>query len=148
MNENNCLVCSRIQAIKTAQNPHFVCELPTSYVVLADSQFYYGYTLLLSKYHVCELHELSAETRSQYLAEMAMVAEAVFEVFQPLKLNYELLGNKHPHLHWHLIPRYADDPNPAMPVWVVDDCIRNASFLAPELLKNTINNLADAILNK
>ena len=29
-----------------------------------------------------------------------------------LELNYELLGNSCPHLHWFLIPRYDTDPHP------------------------------------
>jgi diadenosine tetraphosphate (Ap4A) HIT family hydrolase len=48
---------------------------------------------------------------------MALVAEAMFRAFRPAKLNYELLGNTEPHLHWHLIPRYRDDPKPKIPVW-------------------------------
>jgi diadenosine tetraphosphate (Ap4A) HIT family hydrolase len=41
----------------------------------------------------------------------------VFKAFAPRKLNYELLGNAAPHLHWHLFPRHADDPRPIGPVW-------------------------------
>jgi diadenosine tetraphosphate (Ap4A) HIT family hydrolase len=48
---------------------------------------------------------------------MAAVAEAVFRAFQPRKLNYELLGNSVPHLHWHLFPRHDGDANPSGPVW-------------------------------
>ena len=34
----------------------------------------------------------------------------------PLKaLNYDILGNSLPHLHTHVIPRYADDPKPGWP---------------------------------
>jgi diadenosine tetraphosphate (Ap4A) HIT family hydrolase len=32
-------------------------------------------------------------------------------------MNYECLGNSSPHLHWHLIPRYIDDPRWGQPVW-------------------------------
>ena len=32
-----------------------------------------------------------------------------------MKLNYEVLGNSLPHLHTHVIPRYADDPKPGWP---------------------------------
>ena len=35
-------------------------------------------------------------------------------------MNYELLGNQIAHIHWHLIPRPADDPAPRQPVWMVD----------------------------
>jgi diadenosine tetraphosphate (Ap4A) HIT family hydrolase len=48
---------------------------------------------------------------------MSLVAEAVFRAFTPRKLNYELLGNAVPHLHWHLFPRHSDDPHPRGPVW-------------------------------
>jgi diadenosine tetraphosphate (Ap4A) HIT family hydrolase len=34
-------------------------------------------------------------------------------------MNYELLGNQLPHIHWHVIPRLAIDPAPLKPVWQV-----------------------------
>jgi diadenosine tetraphosphate (Ap4A) HIT family hydrolase len=37
-----------------------------------------------------------------------------------VKMNCALLGNLVPHLHWHLIPRHADDPNPRGAIWEVD----------------------------
>ena len=36
-------------------------------------------------------------------------------MFAPVKLNYDVLGNSVPHLHTHLVPRYADDPRPGWP---------------------------------
>jgi diadenosine tetraphosphate (Ap4A) HIT family hydrolase len=126
----SCLVCERIKAIQANTNPAFVCELETSYVVLGDSQFFKGYTLLLCKEHVTELHQLSSEKRARFIYEMAVVAEAVYTVFKPVKLNYELLGNPHPHLHWHIFPRYADDPMPNKPIWNVDEALRNATKLS------------------
>ncbi|MCE9558985.1 MAG: hypothetical protein K8R88_08540 [Armatimonadetes bacterium] len=35
------------------------------------------------------------------------------------KLNYEALGNQCHHLHWHVFPRYTDEPSPWEPVWKV-----------------------------
>ena len=32
-----------------------------------------------------------------------------------VKMNYDILGNSLPHLHAHVIPRYADDPKPGWP---------------------------------
>ncbi len=100
-----------------AENPYFVSELDTGYVVLGWNQTIPGYTLFLSKAHVSELHDLPSATRALFLEEMALVAEGVFRAFAPRKLNYELLGNSVSHAHWHIFPRYADDPNPAWPVW-------------------------------
>ncbi len=40
---------------------------------------------------------------------MSIVAEAVSNVFKPDKMNYELLGNGCPHIHWRLYPRVKGD---------------------------------------
>ena len=40
---------------------------------------------------------------------MSIVAEAVSNIFKPDKMNYELLGNGCPHIHWHLYPRVKGD---------------------------------------
>ena len=49
----------------------------------------------------------------------AVVAALAFygieRVFEPVKVNYDILGNSVPHLHVHVIPRYADDPRPEWP---------------------------------
>jgi diadenosine tetraphosphate (Ap4A) HIT family hydrolase len=111
-----CEICERIARF-TPQNPYLIAELSTGYAVLADNQYYPGYTIFVAKQCVPELHDLAPDVRSRFLQEMADVAEAVFRAFEPLKLNYELLGNSASHLHWHLFPRYADDPNPRWPVW-------------------------------
>ncbi|MFA5025522.1 MAG: HIT family protein [Candidatus Shapirobacteria bacterium] len=124
MNKTVCLVCDRIDLIKKNQNKYFVKELKSGYVVLADYQYFLGYTIFLSKIHTNELHKLGKEKQEIFLKEMAIVAEAVYKVFKPKKLNYELLGNTDNHLHWHLIPRYGTDPNPDTSSWVIDKAIR------------------------
>lgn len=128
---DNCLPCGRITQIKEGTNPYFVAELKTGYVVIGDHQYYKGYTLLLCKEHKTELHELDPEFRFMFLKEMSEVAEAVHLAFQPQKLNYELLGNGDPHLHWHIFPRYSDDPMPGKPIWQLDKAIRTAESIRP-----------------
>ncbi len=115
MNQN-CEVCRRTAAMP-ADSPYLIAELETGYAVLADNQHIRGYTIFVCKTCVPELHELPPAVRSRFLEEMALVAEATFRACAPRKLNYELLGNSVSHLHWHLFPRYADDPNPQWPVW-------------------------------
>lgn len=117
-----CLICERIKMILEGRNPYFVCELETGYVVLGDHQRFKGYTLFLCKEHVNELHELNQDFKKKFLLEMALVAEAIFNVYKPNKMNYELLGNGDSHVHWHLFPRYENDlgeygNNGRGPVW-------------------------------
>lgn len=130
---DKCEVCKRIAMIRDGRNPHFVIELETGYVVLNDYQRYEGYTLFLCKKHVFELHQLTKEYSQKYLLEMRLVAEAVWKAFRPRKLNYELLGNSEPHLHWHIIPRYKDDPQKIHPIWSLDDKQRNDKKFRPTI---------------
>jgi diadenosine tetraphosphate (Ap4A) HIT family hydrolase len=64
---------------------------------------------------------------------MSTVAEAVFNAFKPKKLNYELLGNGEPHLHWHIFPRHSDDPEPKKPIWLIDKSKREVRPSMEEL---------------
>ena len=116
-NITKCLICDRINEIKEGKNSCFVVELSSGYVVFGDHQFYKGYALFLSRIHANELHDLDREIKENFLREMSIVAEAVFRVFQPIKMNYELLGNKDSHMHWHLYPRHVDDPDINRPIW-------------------------------
>ena len=104
-----CLICDRIQMIKKNNNPWFVKELKTGYVVIGDNQHFKGYTLFLCKEHKTELFQLDDATKIEFLKEMSVVAEAVSKAFGAEKMNYELLGNGDTHLHWHLFPRVSGD---------------------------------------
>lgn len=65
--------------------------------------------------HVAEPTDLTDEEASAYWRELLVVGRAIESVMRPVKLNYNLLGNSLPHLHTHVIPRYADDPMPGWP---------------------------------
>ena len=117
-----CLVCERIAMIKNGENPYFVKELETGYVVIGDHQHFYGYSLFLCKEHKIELFHLEPSVKRKFLEEMSIVAEAVSNAFGAEKMHYELLGNGDIHLHWHLFPRKNGDlenygNNGNGPVW-------------------------------
>ena len=106
-----CLICDRIDMIKRGENPYFVKELETGYVVIGDHQHFYGYTLFLYKHHGdrTELFHLVPDERAKFMEEMVLVAEAAAKAFGAEKMNYELLGMGDAHLHWHLYPRVTGD---------------------------------------
>lgn len=129
----NCGVCERINLIKEGKNPFFVRELRTGYVVLGDIQRFQGYTLFLCKEHATELHFLDKNFKRNFLEEMSLVAEAVYNAFQPDKLNYELLGvGSGVHMHWHIFPRRAGDTPEPGPVWKLDSMELYADKYKPD----------------
>lgn len=76
-----------------------------------------GYTIVIWRgRHVAEPTELSWAEASGYWREVLNVATALEQLYQPLKINIEMLGNTLPHLHTHVRPRYLDDPAPAGPL--------------------------------
>jgi diadenosine tetraphosphate (Ap4A) HIT family hydrolase len=94
-----------------------ICELKHSYVILNRDQFFPGYTLLFTKIHHRELFQLDRAVRSELMEEVCSVAKALYDTFCPTKINYELLGNMVPHIHWHLVPRYATEALWPRPIW-------------------------------
>lgn len=124
---HDCLICDRIDWIKRGENPYFVRETETGYVVIGDHQRFEGYTVFLCKEHATELFYLEEGFRLRFMAEMAKVAEAVAMAFHAEKMNYELLGaGRGVHMHWHLFPRRAGDTPTRGPVWQVSAAEMNA----------------------
>ncbi|MGI4720444.1 MAG: HIT family protein [Janthinobacterium lividum] len=102
-----------------------LCELsaPTVWqgekfsVIVVDDANYPGFCRVILRDHVREMSDLSNEDRLLVNEAVYQVELAVREVMQPLKVNVASLGNVVPHLHWHVIPRYADDAHFPAPVW-------------------------------
>jgi diadenosine tetraphosphate (Ap4A) HIT family hydrolase len=119
MSASDCPMCRKVAA--ELPEHEVVWRFPHSVALLGPWQFYHGYCLLVSRTHATELSRLPEAERRAYLDEMCLLARAIETAFRPHKLNYELLGNQVPHLHWHLFPRYADDPDALRPVWLALD---------------------------
>lgn len=84
---------------------------------LNPDQLFRGYSFVTLKWHCEELYNLPDKDRKTFLEDMSLVARTLSNVFHPDKMNYELLGNGMPHLHWHLVPRYVTDPFWGRPIW-------------------------------
>lgn len=86
-------------------------------VVLVDDAQYPGFCRVIWNSHVAEMTDLPAAERDHLMQIVWQVELAVRTVMQPDKINVASLGNVVPHLHWHVIPRYRDDPHFPAPIW-------------------------------
>jgi diadenosine tetraphosphate (Ap4A) HIT family hydrolase len=118
---SDCLFCQKLTRLESTPDEDLVWRFPHSDAFLGPWQYYQGYCILVARQHATELNHLPIEVRQGYFEELCLLARAIEEAFQPLKLNYELLGNQVPHLHWHVFPRYLDDPQRLKPVWLALD---------------------------
>ncbi|HBL83354.1 MAG: hypothetical protein A2Y17_05300 [Clostridiales bacterium GWF2_38_85] len=113
----NCIMCDEFK--KAENNPFLVYKLETGIVEMAWYQRFKGTALFICSKHVTELYQLPHDFMMKYLEEMALISEAVSKAFNSDKMNYELLSNGVPHLHWHLIPRHDGDSPQKGPIWWV-----------------------------
>src|SRR5215469_7124832 len=124
--DRTCGICSIIEKIRDGVSPDWVAELPRSWLILGDAQFYRGYCVLLAKRHVSEMHLMPRGEAHEVLDELIAIGRTIERLLSPLKLNYECLGNQEPHVHWHVFPRYAVDPMRLAPVWQRPEVERKA----------------------
>jgi diadenosine tetraphosphate (Ap4A) HIT family hydrolase len=86
-------------------------------VVRVDDPDYPGFLRVIWNGHVREMTDLAAADRSHLLEVVFRVERAQRDLLHPDKVNLASLGNMTPHLHWHVIPRFAGDPHFPDPVW-------------------------------
>jgi diadenosine tetraphosphate (Ap4A) HIT family hydrolase len=115
-------MCEGLGDPKRRLRSAWIADLAVFTAVVAMNQTFRGYCILIySKGHATELHELPEQERAAFMEDLARIARAIHEAYHPVKINYELLGNLEPHLHWHVIPRRGEDPvDLRNPVWGQD----------------------------
>lgn len=117
-------------------------------VVLVGDVQYPGFCRVIWNDHVREMTDLPAPDRALMMQAVWQVETAVREAMQPDKINVASLGNMVPHLHWHVIPRYADDAHFPGPIWAQVQRAADASVQAsraamlPSLRESVIRHLA------
>lgn len=115
-------------------------------VILADEPNYPGFARVIWKDHVREVSDLLDEDRLLLNEAVWQLELAVREVMQPLKVNVASLGNVVPHLHWHVIPRYADDAHFPAPVWA--QAVRATDAAVLEARRALLPRLVEAITRR
>ena len=87
-----------------------ICDLQVSQLILFKEQSHPGRVIVAYKDHISELVDISAEERALFMEDIAKAAKAIHKVFKPDKVNYGAYGDTGCHLHFHLVPKYEDDP--------------------------------------
>ena len=139
-----CAACDKIERMRRGEEPAFVAELDESFISLADDARYEGWCTLFLKTHDEHLHRLPLARQCRLFHDVARVAAAIAGSLTPVRLNYECLGNVLHHVHWHLIPRYATDPEPAATIWT-RPAADKALAVGPERRDQLVQQLREAL---
>jgi len=99
---NDCALCQSSAKLLLWQDDF--CR-----VVLLNDADYPAYCRVELKAHVKEMTDLTPVDRAKTMNVVFAVETAIREVIQPDKVNLASLGNKTPHVHWHVIPRFEND---------------------------------------
>ena len=133
---NNCALCAETSSELLWQDDF--CR-----VVLLNDVDYPGYCRVELLAHVKEMTDLPIQQRSQLMKVVYVVEQVLRDVLQPSKINLASLGNKTPHLHWHVVPRFEDDKHFPNSHW--GEALRENTYNA--LSEQTKGSLKTAIVN-
>jgi len=111
MSNGDCLFCQIVAgeapAIKVAESDNVIAILDINAVNP-------GHTLIVPKKHSVNMLDADDETLKEMILFTKKVAQAVLDSLSYDAFNLELnngriAGQIIPHLHWHIVPRTADD---------------------------------------
>lgn len=86
-------------------------------VVLPSEPGYPGFVRVIAQPHVAEMTDMSKAQRAHVMAVVWTCEAVLRRVMQPTKVNLASLGNRVPHLHWHVIARFEGDAHFPGSVW-------------------------------
>lgn len=128
--------------ICTAQNEEILLQTPNLRVIAVHNEANApAFCRVIWQDHVAEMADLSAAQRHEIMDMVYRVEAAMREVLQPSKINLASLGNVVPHLHWHVIARFADDACFPAPIWA--NPVREHGFRLPDNWINQVKVLLE-----
>lgn len=86
-------------------------------IVDAADPLFPGFTRVIWHSHVKEMTDLSSNERKELMGVVFAVEQIMRDTLKPDKINLASLGNQVPHLHWHIIARWQNDPTFPGAVW-------------------------------
>lgn len=86
-------------------------------VVRVENEDYPGFCRVILNRHEKEMTDLPEQERMALMTVVLAVEKAVREVLRADKINLASLGNKTPHIHWHVIPRFNADRHFPNAIW-------------------------------
>lgn len=135
------IVDTWVEDCRNGTNPRLITRMKSGWAVMGEVQVVPGYCLLLPDPVPAHLNDMREPEQIQFLTDMARFGNALLQVTNALRINYEMLGNQEPALHCHLFPRYDSEPDEmgTRPIWFYD---WNA---APRYSQEVFGHLRDAL---
>lgn len=104
-------------------------------VILVPEPDYPGFCRVIWRAHVREMTDLPTDARARFMTAVWVVEAGLRAILNPDKINLASLGNQVPHLHWHVIPRFRDDPHFPDPIWTISKRVCHKKDFDPLLLR-------------
>lgn len=86
-------------------------------VILLENTPFKGFCRVVLNEHVKEMTDLDVTTQQTLMQIVFIVEKCLRDALQPEKINLASLGNKTPHIHWHITPRFRDDMTFPDSIW-------------------------------
>jgi diadenosine tetraphosphate (Ap4A) HIT family hydrolase len=123
-------------------------QVSTLYLERERNRSYRGYCVLVyDPRHVARINELSLDEWHVLATDIHRAHSAIVQACSPAHMNLASLGNAVRHIHWHLIPRYLDDPNWGDTIWSPSDGIALPKTLTDEDYREIAESIAKALGN-
>lgn len=121
-------------------------KLSVSTAYLERIQTYRGHCVLVfDPRHVTRIDELTPTEWQAMAGDIAHLERTLMQVFAPDHINIASLGQVVPHLHWHIIPRYLDDPRWGGPIWMTRDTEMQQQFLDDAHYRRRVETIRAAL---
>jgi len=107
--DTNCIYCAKDGRLDKLMIEIYTLNVSTLYIF--KEQTHKGRCIVAYNKHEKELFNLKQNELSNFMNDVSLAAEAIYKSVNPQKLNYGAFGDKMPHLHMHIVPKYENGMN-------------------------------------